>query len=491
MSTTFYSVSAPAGSGKTYALIGYAISLAQNNQKIMIAQPSEALINQTERDLLARDSGARVNKILWNTVGSNKSVVAQILSFMKKAQEDRPAEGEILLISQQALGRLPNAYRQFWNLFVDEVPGAFKTHEMNIAKSHGYITNHLTLGEPLIGDNIVVEASDVGALRELSANSTGDTALALFKSLADDVLNPDKIVVVNGNAYGQLVANQGTRKSVDFYAFHKSDFVVDFASTTIMGANFDETELAKIWEKLDSIEWKPHPVISQNLRYTKHQNGNRLTIKYLIQGNWSQYFGGLAHPRGTNLTAIAGAMTEELGDEFLWQANKKDDSLFHEGDRLPQVVHGINRKSYQSKLGVALVKAINHSSGTAAFLKDIGLSAEELKVTLQYQNEYQAMMRCSLRDPNATEEVTVCVVSEGSARWLAALFPGCKVDKLNSDVPEPNPSGQPSPRARPQAERTHDSREATKVREAAARGEVYVRRPWSPKEKKAKLFKIK
>lgn len=487
MSQTFYSVSAPAGSGKTYALIGHAIAMAHNNQKLMIAQPSEVLINQTERDIKARDPSAKVTKILWNTVGSNTSVVTRILAHMAA---NTPG-GEILLISQQALGRLPKPYRQFWHLVVDEVPGAFQTHSMNIAKSHGWITQHMALGEPLVGDNFVVEASDVNGLRQLAANQTRDTALALFKLLAEDVLNPDKIVVVNRDAYEKLVAGQGTRTAVDFFSFQKSDYVTDFASTTVMGANFDDTELAKIWEKLDSIEWKPHPVISQNLRYTTHQSGNRLTIKYLIHGNWSQYFGSKRHDNGTVLDRIAEVMAGELGDEFLWQANKKHENLFFDGERLPQMVHGINRRSYQSKHGVALVKAINHSSGPAAFLKDIGFTAEELKVTLQYQNEYQAMMRCSLRDPNAKADVTVCVVSEGSARWLERLFPGSRVEKIASDIPEPNASGQPAPIPKSQAERTWDSRELAKVREAAARGEVYEARPWTPRKSKTRLFKIR
>lgn len=484
MSQTFYSVSAPAGSGKTHALVGHAIDLAKNNQKIIIAQPSEVLIKQTEKDIKARPGNVRLNKILWNTVGSNQSVINAILNFLKTSHEERPAEGEILLISQQALSRLPRAYRQFWHLVVDEVPGAFKTHEMTIAESHGYITKHLTLGEALIGDNMVVEAADVNGLRLLSANKKRDSAFALFKELADDVLNPDKLVIVNADAYAKLVANEGTRDCVNFYAFHKSEFVMDFASTTVMGANFEDTELAKLWEKLDNIEWKPHPVISKNLRYTEHQNGIRLTIKYVIHGNWSQYYASRPFADGNILAAVVDAMSNELQQDFLWQANKQHDDLFDEGDKLPQIVHGLNRKSYQSKHGVALVKAINHSSGTAAFLKDIGLSAEELKVTLQYQNEYQAMMRCSLRDPNATAPVTVCVVSEGSARWLENLFPNCKVEKLNTDIPEPKPIGQPSPRPKSTAERAHDSRQNKKVREAAARGEVYVARPWTPRKVK-------
>lgn len=479
MTNTFYSVSAPAGSGKTYALVEHAIALAQNGQKVLIAQPSKALIDQTERDIRAKANGLTLNKIVSSGSATRSSVVTKVLDTMKASQ---PGAGEILLISQQALGRLPNAYRQFWTLFVDEVPGAFQRHEMNIAKSHKYITEHLTLGEAITGQIMVVEPHDVGALRELAANKSSDRALALFKLLTDDILNEDKVVCVNADAYASLVSDDGKRKSLDFLSFQRSEYVKGFASVTVLGANFDETELYKIWEKLDNITWKPHPVITSNLRYQTHTNGSRLTIKYVIDGNWSQNHAAKLLNDKTVLDSVCAVMEAELGQEFLWQANKKHDYLFEYGDRLPQVAHGINRHSYQNKHGVALVKAINHSSGPAAFLKEIGLTQEELKVTLQYQNEYQAMMRCSLRNPQATEPVTVCVVSEGSARWIAKHFPGCTVEKLVSDIPEPRSPGQPAERERSTAERVWDSRENKKVRDAAARGEVYEARQWTPKK---------
>ncbi|WP_156167100.1 DEAD/DEAH box helicase family protein [Sphingomonas sp. Ag1] len=487
MSTTFYSVSAPAGSGKTFSLVRHALLLAQNHQKVLIAQPTKLLIDQTERDLLAHNGNVKVTKIVSSTGYASASVNARIVGHMAQATQ---GQDEILLVSHVALAQLPNAYRQFWNLFVDEVPGAFTAHKLNIRKSHGYITQHITLDADLVPGIPVVSASDVGALRALAQNSSQDDAIAVFKKLADDILNPDKVVCVQYDAYNNLLTGAGKAKEIHFFAFQKSDFVQGYASTTIMGANFDDTELAKIWEKVDSINWKPHPVINGNLRYKHHTNGRRLTIKYVISGNWSQEFGKKSHNGSSVLQSIANLMTDELGEDFLWQSNKKDeDYLFDEGLKLPQNTQGLNRKAFQRTHGVALVKAINHSTGPAAFLKAIGLTDEELKITLQYQNEYQAMMRCSLREPNAKEDVTVCVVSEGSARWLAARFPNCNVEQIKSDIPEPKLRGNPVSERKTPAESMWDSRENKKVRDAAANGEVYVARPWTPREPKG--FRIK
>ena len=480
-SPVFYSVSAPAGSGKTHAAIDYAIKLAQSHQKVLIAQPSIQLITQTEADLKARNSGVVVNKIVSKTPSySAESVIARVIEHMRTTD---PEQGEVLLISQQALGRLPQMFREHWHLIVDELPKAFTAHEMNIAKSHGFITSHLKLNEqlsPTIPQIMVVQADNVAALRDLSENKSHDKAFALFKDLVDDVLNEDKLVCVNGDEYAELLSGSGKRKEVTFFAFQKSEFAGGFASVTMMGANFDDTEIAHIWSKLDNVDWKPHPVIGKALRYQTHTNGARLTLKYLIEGNWSQSFAAKPFKQGTVLDRICEVMESQLGEDYLWQSNKKhEDAIFEDGIKLPQVVHGINKPKFQKQHGVALVKAINHSSGSAAFLKAIGFTAEELKVTLQYQNEYQAMMRCSLRNPNATEPVTICVVSKGSAEWLAGHFPGCQVEKMPTDVPEPSSVGAPKkPVTISGAERKWNSVENKKVRHAKAMGEVYVPRVW-------------
>ncbi|WP_288484735.1 DEAD/DEAH box helicase [uncultured Novosphingobium sp.] len=481
MSQTFYSVSAPAGSGKTYAAILHSIQLAKNHQKVLIAQPSIALISQTEADLLGHNSGVQVTKIISKKgAHSSQSVITRILAHMR---ETDPARGEVLLISQDALGRLPDVYRQAWHLIVDELPKAFAAHKMSIAKSHGFITSHLELtGDlgPTVPGVKVVEAANMSALRDLAENKSKDKAVALFKDLANDVLNEDKFVCVDEHAYAELTSGSGKRKEITFYAFQRSEFVRNYASVTMMGALFDDTEIAHIWSRLDNVGWKPHPFIGKNLRYQAHQNGFRLTIKYLVEGNWSQSFADKPHNDGTILEAVCATMEAELGEDFLWQSNKKhEDSIFDDGIKLPQIVHGINKPKFQKQHGVALVKAINHNSGSGAFLKAIGFTTEELKVTLQYQNEYQAMMRSSLRDRNATAPVTVCVVSKGSADWLAKHFRNCKVEKLASDLPEPQGVGAPSKAiTKSGAERKWDSVEKKRVKNAAAYGNVYVARPW-------------
>jgi hypothetical protein len=436
----FYSVSAPAGSGKTFALAQHAVDLAHNHQKVLIVQPTKQLIRETWKAIKRNDPALRVTSIMSANIGTS-NVLSQVIAHMAQAEHGK---GEVLLVTHEILDRMPDTYRQFWHLFIDEMPSGFDAHHLQIALTHSHATEHLTAERELTGDVVVVDAKNEGALRDLLANVTGDSGLAVFHDLAGDVLNPDKIVCVSKPSYERLIDPTGVEKVTSFFSILTPSFLDNFASVTIMGANLESTELYLLWEKLLNVVWSKHPVLNRALRYDAHENGHRLTIKYLLNGNWSKYHAARPHGSGTILDAVTQAIEAELGDDFLWQANKSvDDNQFEEGIRLPTKAHGQNRARFMKCDNVALVMAVNHAKPASDFLKLIGFSQDEIKTVLQYQNEYQAMMRCSLRDPEATAPVTVCVVSKGSADWLAARFPGCQIERLITDVPEPQPIGAP------------------------------------------------
>lgn len=438
MTHNFYYVSAPAGSGKTWALAAHAVDLATNNQKVLIVQPTRQLIRETASEI-RRNNPQTPMKTIISTAMGNSRVLARVIEYI---QNSAPGKGDVLLISHDILEKLPDTHRQFWHVFVDEMPSGFKPHHLQIAVTHAHVTAHLSADHELTGDAMEVQAASEGALRLLAKNEDGDAGLDVFHDLANDVLNPNKFVLVNRHNYARLIAPTGKDKVTSFFAILQPGFLKAFASVTIMGANLEETELYLLWEKLLSVNWIKHPLLSKKLRYSHHENGSRLTIKYLIDGNWSKYHAALPHDGMTILDTVTETMERELGPDFLWQANKDvDDNQFTNGIRLPGKAHGQNRPRFMSCHNVALASALNHKKAASDFLKLINFTAEEIKTVLQYQNEYQAMMRCSLRDRDATAPVTVFVVSKGSADWLAARFPGCKVEKVENDLPEPGSVG--------------------------------------------------
>lgn len=470
-SHTFYGVSAPAGSGKTFALAQHAVDLAHNNQKVLIVQPTKQLIRETWNAIKRNDPAVEVKSIMSANIGTS-NVLGDVIAHMTNATH---GTGEVLLVTHEILDRMPDTHRQFWHLFVDEMPGGFDAHNLQIALTHAHATKHLEAERSLTGDVVVVDAKHEGALRDLAANVTGDSGLAVFKDLAKDVLNPDKLVCVSKANYERLIDPTGLEKVASFFSILTPSFLDNFASVTIMGANLESTELYLLWEKLLNVTWVKHPVLSKSLRYDTHENGTRLTIKYLIEGNWSKYHAARTLGNGTILDAVTQTIEAELGDDFLWQANKSvDDNQFYDGIRLPTKAHGQNRARFMDCDKVALVMAVNHAKPASDFLKLIGFSQDEIKTVLQYQNEYQAMMRCSLRKPEATNPVTVCVVSKGSAYWLAARFPGCKVEKLASEVPEPNCVG-PTPKGNRLTPREKQARYRARQADAKAALEARLR----------------
>jgi hypothetical protein len=108
------------------------------------------------------------------------------------------------------------------------------------------------------------------------------------------------------------------------------------------------------------------------------------------------------------------------------------------------VSHGLDKAEWKRVHNVALLSAMNRKLAAYGFLTKLGISAEHAQPTLAWQNDYHAMMRYSLSDPNAVAPVRVIVGSRDGAEWIAAKFPGATVEKLHSGIAEPQKvGGQP------------------------------------------------
>ena len=130
----------------------------------------------------------------------------------------------------------------------------------------------------------------------------------------------------------------------------------------------------------------------------------------------------------------------------------------------------LNKPHFMSSNAVASFMALVYDNASSSFLKDIGLSDHQIRVMLCYQTEYQAIMRCSLRDPAAVAPVTVIVPSKASADWIASKFDGADIAKLDSGLDwEPKKNGRPASgkKALTAAERMRAMRQRKKAVENA------------------------
>ncbi len=461
--TTFYYQPGPAGSGKTHQLAHWAVSVAASDSKVLIAQPTTELIRETAAKIRSIDPTIKVTTIY--TRRANDRVTARALDHMNAAV---PHDGEVLLITHETLKRLPTNRRKFWLMVCDEVPAVLEHIDLRIAQTHQHVTDHIAT-EELVPALLALTPGNRAALEAVQVNATEDQNIATFERLVSTLLSGDHFVMVDADAYRDLLENPQTRGRLDFFAILMPDFVQGYVSTTFMGANIEETELFVVWKALFNVNWARHPLMGEKLRYQTHQNGSRLTISYLFDGRLSKRFLGAEDDLGSTTFDQVTDYVARYWDAvpFLWQANKDAmPSGFDYAARLHGVSHGLDKADWKRVHNVALLSAMNRKSAAYGFLTKLGISAEQAQATLAWQNDYQAMMRCSLRDPDAVAPVRVIVGSRDGAEWIAGKFPGCVIEKLDSGIDEPRRSGRPegaTGTAKTGAERAREARARKKA----------------------------
>lgn len=463
-------VSAPAGSGKTYGLAHHSVSEAKAHRKVLIAQPTKRLIRQTAQQIRAIDPSISVTAIYGKN--PHDYPVRKVHDHIENAAANN---GEVLLITHETLKRLNKANRRFWHLYVDEIPGVFNPITLKIALTHEHVTPYLEESELVPGISVIT-AKETARIEELIANPTGDQNIASFNRLLTAVLDPNQLVCIRTESYRDLLTNPFTTGHMDFFSILTVGFVDGFADVTFMGAHAEHSELVAIWSKMLPVTFAQHPALSKSLRYSVHENGHRLKLTYLFD-QWSKSYSQTTDDEGTVLDRVRAAITPYMdGRRFLWQVNSEiGDAFFDPRDKLPHKTEGLHEDTFTSRHNVVLLSALNRSDADYKFLELLGIDRTLADITLGYQSDYQTMMRCSLRDPDAIAPVEVVVPTKGSAEWIAGHFPGCTVTQLEHGLSGPKPRGRPKkPNTLLNKDRKHNSLERKKAREAAARGEVYV-----------------
>lgn len=239
--TSIHYVNAGAGSGKTHQLVGHAATLVKTQKaKVLIAQPTKVLILQTLAEIKSRFPDVTAQAI-YNT-GDGKPITPAIVEHMGQADRHN---GQILLITHEALKRLPNAYRVHWDLFVDEIPAVFENVSLRVAKTHNHLTDLLDLED--ITDKVAAVKIREGSKSQMEArrvNKTGDQLLGLFGEIATHLLDENRNVMVETAEFNALLNGKRPKGELNFFSLLRAEVVADYRSVTLMGANATETELS-------------------------------------------------------------------------------------------------------------------------------------------------------------------------------------------------------------------------------------------------------
>ncbi len=444
-------VSAPAGSGKTYELAKWTTEQVQAHAKIIIAQPTTKLMIETAKAIQSID--ATVKPVLFKSRGPRDNVTTRILAHMEGAQ---PHHGEVIFVTHEALERMADGYKRFWHLVVDETPSVFSSNTLSIPKTRALVTTSTRIVEELIpGIGVIGKASPL--LDQIAESE--DDGYKPFKPFANAVLDPNTLVLADIGQFNELLNDEKTDGKFSTYHVLRSNFVKPFASATFMSANFLDSELYNFWNLFETISWSKHPIqlrIEAGTRFTGgvHSNGSRLTIRYLFDTDVGLEYlrrvpeGELENP----FDRICELVESELGDaDYLWHVNKdfQTEVPFDHAGRLPMVAHGINQANFVITHRVTVLSAFNYGTPACRFLKKLGFKEEQFRVMLNYQKDYQTMMRCSLRDPLATRPVQLVVLSKGSAQYIQSKFPGSSVEAIAHDIDPPKAGGRPKSEKQP------------------------------------------
>ena len=421
--------SSPAGSGKTYQILPRAIRLARKGLIVLILQPTKELIDSTVADLMNIPNHPLCRPFHGGVLQSGKGVGLQLAEYLK----DQADEGQIIFATHQILEHVP-----YWvgkkniHLIVDEMLQVFCSASLKIADTHSFITDEFDVeknSHPIYG-----RVMEKDTLKQKAKNKNGDVVLERFNSemrlLSSDYWDTH----VHHERFSRFMANAGEH-SLDFYSVLKPDIFAGFGSVFMAAANFEETLLYKLWT-LRGVEFVADTKFASNLRYSTHENGHLIDIRYVIEENWSKTLSRKPIDDKDVLRLMAKAAKKLFGEqEYVWHANKScPDDLLNLAKRLPSVPHGLNNYSHINR--IAFLSAINPTPHQAKFLECQGLSNDEIRQAMYFASAYQAVMRTSVRSPDSTEPVTILVPDRALAEYLADLFSGSTVSRLDAGLPQ-------------------------------------------------------
>jgi hypothetical protein len=229
------------------------------------------------------------------------------------------------------------------------------------------------------------------------------------------------------------------RGTVTIIGFRRPDNLKAFKSVTIMCALFKHTMLYAVWKQLGVTF---HQSESINVTESVTQLGKRkLNIYWLFDEGWSKRVrdrsGGIE--KVFDLIQESGVINRDEKVCVVANVDDKDKikASFPEAIVMPSNSRGLNDYREHNKM--------IHCAALNPYTSDIRWMEEVLDVSADYQRRartgqeiYQAIMRLSIREPEATDDIHVVVMDKDVAEWLVQWFE----PKHRVEVMEINSSGQ-------------------------------------------------
>jgi len=425
-------VSAPCGSGKTYATCNY-IAKQQRRKNCMYVAPSIKLLKQTKEELESK--GLTVDMI------TNQSHPRRVMRGITSYLNNCDPSGSVLLITWASYQVIPHFNRNDnWRIFVDEVPQVDQFFEINLQQHIDELLKYIKLGEAVNETLSLVVPVNEGKLKRLIEKPDDFTKVLLefFKA----VLSPNIDVFVDLKLWTRIAEYQKFNKERDSNRIYFISMLNPklFNHTVLLGANLQDSILYRWFSQYHQVQFVPKETIISGLRYTKHSSiGERLRIQYLLKkGGYSKYLAN-KKLKGSKYRWIDGmdeaALRVIKGRKFIYAVNHDYDGRLlkaEHGTQIPVISHGMN--CYQDETLLYFAPSLNRSPQHLSMLNQLGIDDVTIKNATVNEVAYQALMRTALRKIDS-DEIVECIVPEyETAARLASLFGEASIKWVGNEL---------------------------------------------------------
>ena len=443
-------VSAPCGAGKTHGTANY---IAKNYllQNFVYTAPTLQLLGEMSERLTERGVPHTVITSKTNPWTATNPVSVEGILTAELKKEDAPEVGRVLLITWKAYVELRYFHRPGnWQVIHDEIPQLDEFLPYMLPVNKNFLTDFVEIGHNLNEKIGIVKARDAGKNKS-QLNQSQDDVEKIFSKLRKKLASDNWEVFVNLEAYARAAEAKAARLAKRepgkdehrprsgalrgafyFLALLKAQFV---DGAIMLGAHFEDSLLYDWFTRYYGVKFVPFEPIMKELQAVSPCN-REVKIRYLVD---TPFFSKeLANRTLTDSEQILiDRMDQEVldhyGDEkFLYVENKDRASAILEkapnAIKIPVMCHGTNK--YDRYNAIYFSASLNRPPQQLGMLVDLGFDPKVIQRASVHEVIYQAVMRTSLRRPNARDAVTVIVPDRAAAERTAELLGVKNVEKL-------------------------------------------------------------
>ena len=444
----FRTCAGPTGSGKTRAATTFACERIPRNVKSVFIQPTIALCKQSYMDARTRFPALKGS---IRTIISRRGLEDKIAHRITRYLNDRDEAGDLLYVTHAGFLRTPHWHRaDTWNLVVDEAMEVAYHREFRLKKYRDLLLDLFHVRPSRHERYGALAARNHVQLDEALVQMKDDEIYMHFADFIWRLRHDHWNLYVDREAFQKF--KSGETHTLEVHGLLAPSIFEPFASVTILGANLNDSIMCKYLRQGGMHILRSHRD-QQGAEIPEPQQRVTAAHQYLTDGKWSKTLRNRKiHSDDDPDVAndICGAYMDLCQQEAakhsklppLWIGNNDIRGDEFEGERLKNVPHGMNR--YKKHDVCCIFSALNPPQAHRKFLQDLcGMTEREVRRALLSQTAYQSCGRGILRDPDSTGVFLLIVPDRDTAEDIAGYYPGCRIEKLDSDIEEPK-IGRPS-----------------------------------------------